>query len=84
MVRSRTKVTVVIECRSPDGELTASERWDIIVAAATATRAAIERYVAESHREKASDAIARIIHAQVPANVRVSEVDEEIDSTEPR
>lgn len=66
MPRSRMRVVVIIEDRNEYGELNHGEKWDIISAAAIATRAAIEHYIEPKLRSKAIDAAAMAVRAPFP------------------
>ena len=69
-MKSRIKITVRIENARPDGELTSTEQWDIITAAAKATRAAIEHYIEPQTRQKAIDAAAMEVRAPLGKSVK--------------
>jgi hypothetical protein len=73
MTRSRVKVTITIQTENELGELTGSERWDIITSAIVAVRAAIERYIKPADQRLAIDACSTIMKAPLARSVKHTE-----------
>lgn len=74
MLTRRVKVIIEIRTKNEADELTSAERWDIISSAANATRSAIEHYLEPAHRQKACDAVARVLRAPPRGKVSIRSV----------
>jgi hypothetical protein len=72
VLKNKVNIVITIEVKGEDGQLTASERWDVITAAAITVRAAIENYLHPKEHARARRAVASAILEPASARAKVT------------